>query len=399
MRPRSLGSGKLDLMRTAAFVAALLAFGMPLASQAATTKATAPKHSRHTHAKPVAVSHFATLTAAAAKGDALAQYELGLAYRDGHEAKADATMALSWFELAATNGNALAAIEAAQAHQDGRGVAADPAVAGQWWYRAAVLGDAAARDQWTSLLLSGKIASIGGDAGLKWIAAKASAGDLTAIMILAEAYDNGTGIAPDRAQAEKWYRLALVLHDSLDAEFRLGRLLLGLPAAWRVPGDEEWSPNEADRKANRPFGAVWFASKPTENEDKAIQLRPGIVEGERLLEAAARRGHAEAQYALGMALVGGMELPFDMATGIGWLEAAAAQGLPEAMMALAGYAANGQGFFAKDPIRAYVMYDLAAASGEGDAKSAREAIGKTLTQRQLGRARQIIQDLRETQGL
>ena len=380
-------------MRTAAFVAALLAFGISLTGQTATAK--------HVNkpAKPAVSSHFGNLTMAAARGDAQAQYELGLAYGDGHGTKADAKMALSWFELAATNGNVHAAVAAAKAHQNGVGAPSDMVVAGQWWYRAAVLGDAAARDQWTGLLLSGKITAIGGEAGRKWITEKASAGDLSATMILAEAYDNGTGIAPDRAEAEKWYRLAIALYGDLEAQFRLGRLLLSLPAAWRVPEDEEWTPKQADRKVNTPFGAVWLAAKPADREDKAVQLRPGIVEGGHLLKAAARRGHAQAQYTLGMALVGGMELPLDMVTGIGWLEAAAAQGHGEAMMALAGYAANGQGFFAKDPVRAYVMYDLAATSGEEEAASAREAVAKTLTQRQINRARQMIQDLHDSQGL
>ncbi len=396
MRPRSQVSGKLDLMRTAAFVAALLAFAMPLACQAATAKAAKPKPAA---AKPAAESHFGTLTAAAAKGDAEAQYELGLAYRDGHGAKADAKLALIWFELAATNGNAHAAVEAAKAHQDGRGAKSDMVQAGQWWYRAAVLGDIPAQDQWVDLVLSGKIVSVGGDHGLKWIAEKALDGDLKAAMILAEAYENGIGIAPNRSEAEGWYRLAALLHGNVEAEFRLGRMLLSLPAGWRVPSEEEWSPKEADRKTDRPFGAVWLSTKPADSEDKAIQLRPGIVEGGRLLEAAARRGHAEAQYALGMALVGGMELPLDMVAGVTWLEAAAAQGHTEAMMALAEYSAKGQGFFAKDPVRAYVMYDLAAALGEEGAPAAREAVAKTLSQRQLARARQMVQEFRDSQGL
>lgn len=398
MRPRSPGSGKLDLMRTAAFVAALLALGMPLASQAETAKPA--RHKPPTMAaKSTVESHAATLAAAAAKGDAEAQYELGRAYRDGHGVKHDAKAALSWFELAATNGNVLAAVEAAKAHQDGLGVKASATMAGQWWYRAATLGDLAARDQWIGLLLSGKATAIGGQPGLKWLAESAGAGNLKATMLLAEAFETGNGTAPNLGEAEKWYRLAALLHGDMEAEFRLGRMLLNQPAAWRIPSEEEWTPKEAERKGI-PLGAVWFPTKPANADDKAaVQLRPGIVEGGRYLEAAANRGHAEAQYALGMAMIGGIELPLDMIGGIRWLEAAAAKGSPEAMMALADCSAKGQGFFAKDPIRAYVMYDLAAATGEEGAATAREAVAKSLTPRQTTRARQMIQEFRESLGL
>ncbi|TAN63013.1 MAG: sel1 repeat family protein [Magnetospirillum sp.] len=386
-------------MRIAAFVAALLAFGMPLASQAETAKPAKAKPPARA-AKPAVESRLAILIAAAARGEEDAQYQLGLAYRNGHGTKADAQAALSWFELAATNGNALAAVEAAKAHQSGHGTKADPILAGQWWYRAATLGDTAARDHWTDLLLAGKMPSLGGERGLEWVAERALKGDLAAIMTLADALDNGTGIAPDPAEAEGWYRLAALLHGDVEAEFRLGRIELARPAAWRIPTEEEWSAKDAERKG-RPFGAVWFPTKPAVgNDDRIIvQLRPGIVEGGRRLEGAARRGHAEAQYALGMAMVGGIELPLDMVTGISWLEAAAAQGHPEAMMALANFSAKGQGFFAKDPVRAYVMYDLAAASGEDGAAAAREAVAKTMTPKQISRAKQLVQDLRDSQGL
>lgn len=398
MRPRPQGIGKLDRMRTAAVIAALLALGIPQASQAETAKTAAPKPPTKT-AKPAAENHHALLTAAAAKGDAEAQYELAQAYLHGHGVKPNAALALSWLEMAATNGHLRATLEVAKAYQDGRGVKANPAMAGRWLYHAAALGDAAAREQWISLLLAGKITAITGPKAVAWLAERANSGDLKAAMILGEAFETGAGIAPDADQAEEWYRFAAQRFGNAEAEYRLGRILLGLPAAWRIPSEEEWAAKESDRNKDKPFGAVWYPVKPTGYDDKIVQLRPGIVEGARHLEAAARRGHAEAQYTLGMAMLGGMELPMDQTGAVSWLEAAAAQGHAEAMMALADCSAKGQGFFAKDPVRAYVMYDLAAASGEDGAGSAREAIAKTLSPRQMGRARQLVQEIRESLGL
>ncbi len=386
-------------MRLFALVIVSLVLAMPLPVRAETAKA--PPRKAASVAKPgpaAAESRHSGLAAAAARGDAEAQYQLALAYRDGHGVKADAKMALAWFTLAGANGSALAAIEAARAFEAGRGATRGLTEAGQWWYRAAQLGDVSARNRWLELFLSGRIVSVGGVAGADWVADTAGRGNVRAAMALAEAYDKGLGVAPNPSAAEGWYRLAALLHADIDARYRLGRMLLAGGAVWRVPGDEEWNPKEAERRG-RPFGAVWSAAKPAGvDDDKVVQLRPGIVEGERWLDSAARQGHADAQYALGMAMVGGIELPLDMASGISWLEAAAAQNHPDAMMALADFAAKGQGFFAKDPIRAFVMYDFAAQLGEDGAAEARDALARTLNQKQAARAHQVAQEIRELTG-
>ncbi|RAU22976.1 sel1 repeat family protein [Paramagnetospirillum kuznetsovii] len=383
-------------MRIAAFVAALIAIGLPLSVQAETAKPAKGKAVKS--AKPAADSHLTLLMAAAARGEAEAQHQLGLAYRDGHGVKTDHHAALSWLVLSAVNGNALAALDVSAAYERGQGVGRDTVAAGQWLYRAGVLGNAEARTRWTEMVLAGKIASLGGQDGAAWIAAAAAAGDARAPMILAEAFDKGLGVAPNDDAVEGWLRVAIALYGDVEAQFRLGRLLLARQGFWRMPTEEEWSLKDAERKG-LPFGAVLYAAKPAGGDEKISLVRPGMVEGERRLEAAARAGHAEAQYHLGSALVTGIDLPLNMAAGIVWLEAAAAQGHAEATMALGGHAAKGDGLFVKDPVRAFVLYDLAASAGEEGAAAARDAIAKTLNARQSARARLIVQGFREIQGL
>ncbi|KIL97344.1 Tetratricopeptide Repeat Family Protein [Paramagnetospirillum magnetotacticum MS-1] len=381
-------------MRIAASVAALLALSLPLAegAGAATKKA----------AKPAAAAEarHASLTALAANGDMEAQYQLALAYRDGgHGLKPDARTALVWFTLAGAGGHAAAAVEAAKAFETGKGVTRDLNAAGNWWYKAGTLGDAHARKRWVELFVDGEVHAIGSHDGISWLADAAEGGDLRAMMGLADVLERGHGAPPDPDQAEALYRRAALLKGDLEARFRLGRLLLSLPAQWRNPADEEWNLKDAERKS-LPFGAVWYPVKPPNAEEgKAVQLRPGINEGERWLRSAAAKGHVEAQYLLGSAKVKGMELPMDMVEGVAWLEAAAVQGHAEALLALGDLAAKGQGFYVKDPVRAYVMYELAAAQGEESAKAARDAIAKAMNPRQSGRARQLVQELRDLSGL
>lgn len=378
-------------MRTAALVAALLAALVPLTA----TAAPAAKAEAKVKAPSAAEARHTSLLAAALRGEPEAQYHLGLAYRDGgHGIKADAPAALVWFTLAGADGSAPAAVEAAKAFEAGRGTKRDLNAAGNWWYRAGVLGDQAARERWAALFMEGSVHSIGGRNGVEWLSEIAGQGNRKAIMALGEALERGTGIAPDELAAEGWYRLAALLYSDFEARYRLGRMMLARSAMWRVPADEEWNAKDAERKGHS-FGAVWYPAKPGNAEDRAVQLRPGIVEGEFWLRSAARHGHAEAQYALGSILVAGFELPLDMVEGISWLEAAAVQGHAEAMMLLGGLAAKGQGFYGKDPVRAFVMFDLAAAQGEEGAAAARDSVAKTLNQRQGARARQLVQDLRE----
>ncbi|OAN52214.1 hypothetical protein A6A04_00485 [Paramagnetospirillum marisnigri] len=383
-------------MRIAVLVAALAAIGLSSVAQAETArpvKAKAPAKA----AKPVVDSPLVILTNAANRGEAEAQRQLGQAYRDGHGVKADIHAALGWFGLAVANGSAAAALDAADLYQRGHGVKRDMEQAAQWLYHAGVLGDAGARDKWVELVLSGEVASLGGGAGVEWLVEAAGRGDNRAPMILADAFERGQGVAANEDAAEGWLRVAITRTGDLEAEYRLGRLLLARPAYWRMPTLEEWNLKEAERKG-LPFGAIPFTVKPTGQEDKILsQMRPGMVEGERRLTAAARRGHAEAQFLLGKSLVTGMELPMDMPRGIGWLEAAASQGHAEATITLAALAAEGFGHFARDAVRAFVLYDLAAAEGEPAAAAARDAVAKGLNQRQLGRARAMVQGFRELQ--
>jgi len=369
-------------MRIAAFAAALIAFTLPTVASAETGKT------------PAAVDGGrGGLAVAASRGDGEAQYQLGLAARKSRSAEAKKT-ALSWFSLAAANGSAAAAVEGAKALESGKDVRKDLEQAGQWWYRAARLGDATARKRWTELFVSGQITSVGGIDGAGWIAEQAQHGDKKAAIALAGAYEHGNGVAPSISEAEKWYRLAALVDSDVEARFRLGRMLLARPAAWRVTETEEWSIKDKDR-GNKPFGPVWMSAKPTEDADKAVLLRPGIEDGAHWLTLAASQGHAEAQYQLGKALAEGFELRMDLPSAIGWLRAASSQNHPAATMLIAELTAKGQGFSAKDPIRAYALYDLAVSLGQPGAAEARDSLGRSMGGRQLARARQLVQDLRE----
>ncbi len=375
-------------MRIAA-AAALLAALTASTALAQTPAAKPPKPAPAKAAKVPAQPPLAQLAAA---GDAEAQYKLAQAFRDGKGAKRNADEAASWFALAAANGQAAAAAELAQMHEQGAGLKRDKAQAALWWFRAAALGDEAARGRFVALFLAGDTDDIGGPTGAAWVEAAAQGGDAAALLAVGQAYELGKGVPADPDKARQWYQQAAFGGDA-EAKYRLGRMLLSAPGAWRlVYKDPE---REAKNTERGTFHAVKAEAAALGGDDRVPDpVRPGMVEGEQWLREAARQGHAGAQYTLGMAFLGGMDLPFDLGEAVHWLSAAAFNGHGEALLQLADLAAKGQGFGAKDPIRAWVSYDLAVADGLKAAEEGRERVAKTMTQKQLARARQVAQDLR-----
>ncbi|MBI5165134.1 MAG: sel1 repeat family protein [Magnetospirillum sp.] len=324
---------------------------------------------------------------AAAQGDGTAQFQMGLAHLSGRGAPRNAGLAMMWFRLAAWNGVPQAALELARAYEKGAGIRADLPEAARWWYRAGQLGDETARAHFLDLFLAGRIDFLGGEEGATWLETRADGDDVKAQLALAGAYEAGRGVAASPVKAEQWY-LRAAFSNLTEAAFRLGRMELARPGLWEIRTKDE---------------VRTYTLRPDPEEvgvavDKIGFIRPGMVQGERWLRLAAGRGHVEAQYLLGMTYVAGLDLPLDMVDGVTWLSAAAAHGHAGARMAVAELAAKGQGFAGKDPVRAWVNYDVAAALGRNDGAEARDRLARTMNQRQLSRAHQVAEETRDLRG-
>ena len=149
----------------------------------------------------------------------------------------------------------------------------------------------------------------------------ARAGDVDAQFNLGALFENGLGVPADAERAARWYRAA--------AERRLDHARLALARLQRI-------------------GAL----DPGPDEDQI-----------KLLESAARRGLAEAQYELGVAYDRGLGVTQNHATAAGWYQRAAEQGLTDAQYNLATFYDEGLGT-PRDIARAREWYARAADSGE-----------------------------------
>jgi len=126
----------------------------------------------------------------ARSGDAGAQMELGLAYRDGrYGLETDPRTGLYWLTTAAENGNAYAADAVGNAYAVGQGTHRDAQQALHWWRLAARGGNADAERQLASQL----IASGDTGEGIDWLRGAANRGDNAAHAMLLQLY-RGNGV-------------------------------------------------------------------------------------------------------------------------------------------------------------------------------------------------------------
>ena len=123
----------------------------------------------------------------AAKGDADAQYNLGLAHYHGWGVAQSYTQAVKWYTRAIKQAQVNAHFNLALMYDYGNGVKQDYQKAAQWYLPAARQGHAKAQ------------------------------------LRLGVFYDNGWGVARDKAEAARWYRLA-ARQNIAEAQFNLGLL-------------------------------------------------------------------------------------------------------------------------------------------------------------------------------
>ena len=152
----------------------------------------------------------------------------------------------------------------------------------------------------------------------------AHAGDVDAQFNLGTLHENGLGVPKDAQKAARWYRAAAARRVDL-ARLALARL--------------------------QRAGVL----EPDPGEDQI-----------KLLEIAARRGLAEAQFELGVAYDHGLGVTQNHATAAGWYQRAAEQGLTDAQYNLATLYDEGLGT-PRDIGRALQWYSRAADAGEARA--------------------------------
>jgi TPR repeat protein len=171
-----------------------------------------------------------SLRMAAAKGDAQAQYSIGLRYADPKFKQKSPKAASVWFERAAKQGFALAQYRLGALYERGQGVPRSFAKARDWYGQAAELGNVKAMHNLAVVMTNAEAGAPDYPTAALWFGKAATFGLADSQFNLAVLHENGLGVDQSHSEAYRWYSLAALQGDAEAAKRRDSSRLLLAPA-------------------------------------------------------------------------------------------------------------------------------------------------------------------------
>jgi TPR repeat protein len=328
------------------------------------------------------------LLAKAEKGDAAAQYEVGVRYRDGDGMMENPAAALEWFRKSATQGNTQAMKAVGDCYYSGIGVTADNTEALRWYEQAAERGNADAQ-AWAGYLLfetdkekaikyiensvlngsafgkslMGRIFYVGAlgepdyARALPLLQDAANEGNREAQLYLGLMYDWGRGVQENKEKAVAWFQKSAEQGDHY-AEGVLGeRYLQGTGVMQDVDKGVEWLEKAVaggDASALNSLGEVYYYDKyGRKNLTKAVSY----------WKQSADKGDLTGLANMGYVYQNGISVLKNPQTAIEYYEKAAGQGEVSSQAALGAIYKE-----ANDLPKAFSWFEKAAAGGNAGAQ-------------------------------
>jgi TPR repeat protein len=159
--------------------------------------------------------------AAAARGEANAQFNLGWCFANGCGVARDYAEAARWYRKAAEQGDAAAENGLGVCYYKGQGVAKDFSEAANWYRKAAEQGNVYGQGNLGICYDNGRGVVKDSSEAVKWFRKAAEQGNGTSQRNLGICYYKGQGVAKDFSEAANWYRKAAEQGDAV-AENDLG---------------------------------------------------------------------------------------------------------------------------------------------------------------------------------
>jgi TPR repeat protein len=141
----------------------------------------------------------------AESGDALAQYNLGIAFYMGAGVGKDEKEAVKWYTKSAGQGNPQAQRNLGFCYYKGTGVAKDAKEAVKWYTKSADQGDLGGQLYLGSCYYEGAGVEKDEKKAVKLFTEPALSGHPMAQLYLGRCYDTGTGVEKDENAAVRWY--------------------------------------------------------------------------------------------------------------------------------------------------------------------------------------------------
>ncbi|NTJ41302.1 hemagglutinin [Agrobacterium larrymoorei] len=150
----------------------------------------------------------ASLAQAAAKGDRLALFEIGVRYTDGVGVAADRAEAAKWYKLSADRGLAVAQYRLGNMYEKANGVERNLPEAKRYYEMAARQGNAGAMHNLAVLLTSDAAGQPDFKAAADWFIQASDLGVRDSQFNLAILYARGSGVQQSLEESYKWFAIA-----------------------------------------------------------------------------------------------------------------------------------------------------------------------------------------------
>jgi uncharacterized protein len=276
-------------------------------------------------------------------GDAMAARYLAIMHRAGQGVKQSNRQAATYFRRAADAGDLLSQINLAELYESGRGIRRNYPAAADWYRRAANQGSAVAMTGLAGLREKGLDSTADLAEAAVWYRRAAELGERTAQARVAELYAEGRGVERNPIEALIWAEEAAA--DNTDARTLRDRLTGQMPAAAQAE--------------------AWFRL--------AMMQSAGVpaCHGQDTILASFRRaadaGNVEAMRRLALCYLDGKEgVARDWTAAAGWLRKAAEAGSIKSGLGYAAMLFAGEGV-ARDPAAALPWAKRAVEAGLADA--------------------------------
>jgi TPR repeat protein len=320
---------------------------------------------------------------AAEQGHAKAQYFLGTCYENGQGVSKDEAEAMKWYRAAAKQNVAAAEYNLGVYYRDGQGVMKDLAEAVNWFRKAAEQNLAVAQYNLGVCYRDGQGVSKDEEEAVVWFRRAADQNLAVAQYNLGVCYDNGQGVGKDYLKAVKWYRKAAdqnlaYAQSNLGAHYEHG-------TGVAEDGEEavKWYRKAVEQNyATAQFNlGAHYANGQGVAKDEA--------EAVKWYRKAAGQNHAFAQCNLGVCYANGQGVAKDSVEAVKWFRKAADQNDSAAQYGLGFCYYNGQGV-KQNNTEAYIWFSLSATKGDVDASQARNSIASHLSRAEIAEAQKRI---------
>ena len=182
----------------------------------------------------------------AERGDAEAQYRVGLMYEFGKGYPRDVQQALTWLIRAGTQGHTAAAVELGVLYTGGQGVPSNPRESVDWFRKAALQGNAIAQYNLGLMIAKGQGVALDNAQAMAWFRKSADQGFALAQYTLGVGQENGEGVPRDPVLAYASFAIA-ARNGNPDAAAHRDDLLATLTPAQRREAEamaSAWQPGK-----------------------------------------------------------------------------------------------------------------------------------------------------------